>query len=382
MKIKQYKSLIWKLGIPLVILITLIVVKIVTGKNDNSNIAGYVMVNVEGFDKRAVAKLSINTVGLENALKDKNTTQSELSDIETFIGTVTYEADKTENLSNGDVITIKASYNNELADRLGIKFKSNTRTYKVSGLEKGQMLDAFKDIKIITGGISPYVYVTYDNESDNEYLKTLEYSIDKSSNLAIGDQVTITCNADVESAQEKGYYFDTLEMKYTITEADKYIDDGREFDKELIESLVDEDIDVIVKEIEDTTEHMSYKVTQDVNYLFKDGNEEADDFSLEKAVLAYNDSGYEQEHENYLLLYFKGNIKIPTYNTTGDAYTNLECRFCFMYSDAVLLRDKTISMATNDPEMRYVCGTDFDDVKLAVTSEIGSSYEFSDIIIE
>lgn len=382
MKSRKYKKHIITLGIPLLILIVLIVIKIITGRSGEGNIARYVIANVKGFDTNATLTLTLDTVGLENALKGKNTTDKERSLIDEFIGTVTYEADKTDNLSNSDQIKIKVSYNRELAKELGYKVKADTRTYKVSGLKKGKKLDAFSDIKIITGGISPYVYVNYDNESEDEYLKTLEYSIDRTSNLSIGDEITITCKANENVAYDKGYYFESLEKVYTIEEADKYISDPEEFQKDMIKELADTDLEVIIDEIEDTTEHMSYKVTQDVNYLFKDGNEKAGDFSLEKAVLAYNDSGFEREHENYLLLYFKGNIQLPTYSTTGKQYTDLECRFCFMYSDAVLLRDGSIMMATNEPEKRYVCGTDFEDVKLSVISEIGSSYSFEDIDIQ
>lgn len=382
MKSRKYKKHIITLGIPLLILIVLIVIKIITGGSGEGNIARYVIANVKGFDTNATLTLTLDTVGLENALKGKNTTDAERSLIDEFIGTVTYEADKTDNLSNSDQIKIKVSYDREIAKKLGYKIKADTRMYKVSGLKKGKKLDAFSDIKIITGGISPYVYVNYDNESEDEYLKTLEYSIDRTSNLSIGDEITITCKANEDVAYDKGYYFESLKKVYTIEEADKYISEPEEFQKDMIKELADADFEVIVDEIEDTTEHMSYKVTQDVNYLFKDGNEKAGDFSLEKAVLAYNDSGFEREHENYLLLYFKGNIQLPTYSTTGKQYTDLECRFCFMYSDAVLLRDGSIMMATNEPEKRYVCGTDFEDVKLSVVSEIGSSYSFEDIDIQ
>lgn len=379
---RKNKKYIFTLGIPLLILVVLIVIKIITGRTGESNIARYVIANVKGFDTRATMSLTLDTVGLENALTDKKTTDEERSLVEKFIGTVTYEADKTNNLSNSDQVKIQVSYDKNIAKKLGYKIKSDTRIYKVSGLKKGNQLDAFSDIKIITGGISPYMYVNYDNESDDEYLKTLEYSIDKTSNLSIGDEITITCKANEDVAYDKGYYFESLQKVYKIEEADKYISEPSEFPKDTIRELSDENIDVIIKEIEDTTGHMSYKVTQDVNYLFKDGNEKAGEFSLEKAVLAYNDSGFEREHENYLLLYFKGTIQLPTYSTTGKQYTELECRFCFMYSDAVLLRDGSLMMATNEPEKRYVCGTDFEDVKLSVISEIGSSYSFEDIDVQ
>ena len=54
--------------------------------------------------------------------------------VEDFINSITYSVDKTENLSNGDEVTITAEYSEKTAKALKIKITGDTKKIKVSGL--------------------------------------------------------------------------------------------------------------------------------------------------------------------------------------------------------------------------------------------------------
>lgn len=372
-------GLIIKIAVPVVLLTVLIIIKVRTSSDDKLILSRYVLVTFDGFDERAAAAAVLDEVGLYSALAGKDAGEDEKLKYEEFVSSVTFKVDKIKDIRNGDELTVEVDCDDELADKLRIKVDKMPRKVSVSGLETGKFLDVFGELKIITGGISPYIYVTYSNESKNEYLSSLEYDISRTSGLAIGDEITIKCSIDKKTAADKGYYFDNNEMTYTIEEADKYIDAPSELDMEILNGIVKENIKVIGEEVADTTSHMSYEVTGDMNYLFRDGNEEARDFKLSKAVLAVNASGYEQKHENYVLLFYNGKVVMPLYNNTDDPYEYLDAWMCFIYSDAVLLREGKMSMATNDPQLRYVCGSSYDDVQLAVVDEIGRAYDFIEI---
>lgn len=372
-------GLIIKIAVPVVLLTVLIIIKVRTSSDDKLILSRYVLVTFDGFDERAAAAAVLDEVGLYSALAGKDAGEDEKLKYEEFVSSVTFKLDKTKDVKNGDEITVEVNCDDGLADKLRIKVDKTPRKVSVSGLETGNQLDVFGELKIITGGISPYIYVTYSNESKNEYLSSLEYDISKTSGLAIGDEITIKCSIDKKTAADKGYYFDSNEMTYTIEEADKYIDAPSELDMEILNGIVAENIKVIGEEVADTTNHMSYEVTGDMNYLFRDGNEEAKDFKLSKAVLAVNASGYEQKHENYVLLFYNGKVVMPLYNNADDPYEYLDAWMCFIYSDAVLLREGKMSMATNDPQLRYVCGSSYDDVQLSVMDEIGRAYDFIEI---
>lgn len=377
----KLRNIIIKAAIPLVILTILIIVKVNMTQKQEFRLSRYVLVTTDGFDGNGKASASLDDVGIYTALADGSDVDEARDKYSAFVNSIKYSVDKDDKLSNGDTITVTVTYDKQTADKLGIDVGGTTRSIKVEGLDEGTRLDAFADVKIITGGISPYVYITYANESDNDYLASLEYEISRTSGLAIGDEVVIKCNADEKAAAEKGYYFDTLEMKYTIEEADRYVSDPADVDKSVIKELSAEDIGVIEDAVNDTTSHMSYEVTGDINYLFRDSNESAEDFTFQKAVLVYNDSGYEQKHENYILLFYKGNIVMPTYSS-DNPNQYLESWFCFKYSDAVISREGEWSMATNDPKERYVCGTDYESALEAFKSDLNASYTYTDISMD
>ena len=369
-------------GVSVAVLCVLIFLGIKHLSGDSVYIAGYVIVKTEGIDGRGKAEAVLDEVGLYGALAGTKATEEDKSRYKNFVDSVSFTLDKQDKLSNGDEIVLSITYDKTEADKLGIKTADNDRRIKVAGLSEGTLLDAFAEIKIITGGISPYIYVTYSNESENEYLASLEYSISKTSGLAIGDKIVIKCLADEKNAADKGFYFDTMEMEYTISEADKYIDKPELMDVSVIKELSEENIETIKTETEDTTSHMSYEVTKDTGYLYRDNNESAKDISFVKAVLAYNSSGFEREHENYILLFYRGDIVIPTYTDSDDPYEYIEGYFCFMYSDAVITRDGEFSMATNDPVLRYVCGKSYEEALSDAEAEMGSGYELTDIPVD
>lgn len=70
----------------------------------------------------------INAGAIQYDQNDKN--------LENFVNGVTYSYTNKKNLKNGDVVTIKAKYDKEKADYLGLKIKNETKTVKVKGLKK------------------------------------------------------------------------------------------------------------------------------------------------------------------------------------------------------------------------------------------------------
>lgn len=378
MKKKVKLSLILKLLIPLGILVVLLILKFTAFSPKEFSLARYTIVGVEGFNTRAKATVSVDETGLYKALAGEKSTEAEWKKYETFVKSVTCSLDKVDNLSNGDELRITVSYDEGVAKSLGINVEVTEREYKVSGLRTGKELDLFADVKIITGGISPFIYVTCLNESEDEYLSGLEYSINKTYGLAIGDEITITCKIDKEHADSLGYYYGDTEKKYVISTADKYIDSPEEIDIELIESLTEDNINVIVSETANTTYHMVYKVTQDNSYLYRDGNEEAVGFALDRIVLANNNTGMEQEHENYIFVIYHGSIALPKYTQQADPYDYVDSYFCFKYSDAILSKDGEFLMATNDPHNRYVCADSYENVINSVLMDVGGGYDMQE----
>lgn len=379
MKEKKKLALILKLAIPLTILIVLITLKFTVFSKEKFSLARYTIVGVTGFDTIAKASVSVDEMGLYKALAGEKSTETDWKKYEGFVNSVECTLDKFDNLSNGDKLVVSVTYDETIAKELGIKVDIVEREYKVSGLRTGSKLDLFADVKIITGGISPFVYVTCINESEDEYLAGLEYYISKTSGLSIGDEITITCKIDKDRADSLGYYFEETEKKYVISTADKYIDDVSEIDMELVDNLSEDNISVIINETANTTYHMSYKVTQDTAYLYRDNNEEAVGFKFDRVVLANNNTGVEQEHENYVLVVYHGSIALPKYTAEADPYDYVDAYFGFKYSDAILSKDGEFLMATNDPHNRFVCAGSYEALINTVQEDIGVGYDMQEI---
>ena len=368
-------GLVIKVALPLVILVVLIVIKVAKTNEDRLNLTKYANVFVDGFDSRGEASVSIDSVGLETELS-KYLSDEEYAE---FAATVDASVDRMSNLSNGDKIKVTVSYDKKLAKEYGLDINVASKTYTVSGLENGKLINPFSDIKIITGGVSPYIYVTIDNESNNEYLKALEYTVDKAAGLSIGDTVTITCNADEDAAADKGYYFDDLQMEYTIEKADYYVSDTADFDAALLDEISAADIAVVEDRVRDTTVHTAYEVTDDVSYLYRDANEEPAGFALDSFLFAYNNTGSEYDHENCLIAIIHGSIALPNYSGTEDPYDYIDAWYGFIYTDAIITMDGDFAMATNEPERRWVCAASYDDLLSLVKEQIGHRYDFSEM---
>lgn len=383
MKKEKSLGIFVKIIIPVVVLVVILLIKFsVTSKKDGISVARYVIATVEGVDGRGKVTLTFDEVGFMNALYGDEPTDEDKSEFEKFLMTISYEGSRYDKLGNGDEITITAHYDGNLAERLGIKGDKAARTYKISGLIKGIELDAFADVQVITDGVSPFVTVKCENLSSHEYLKKLEYEVDKEKGNAEGDTITITCKADEKDAAENGYYFNTLSLEYIISGTDRYVSRPEEINPDLYKGIAKEAENVIKDITNDTTSHITYEITGNKSYLYRDGNEEAVGFSLHKVELAYNTAGYESKHQNYLLVYLKGQIRIPDYSGSEDPYEYMDAYFCFIYSDAVITKDGKFVMDTDNIGQRYLCASTYEMTLGEVKSLIGPGFEYIDVFCE
>lgn len=371
-----------KIAVPVTILVIVLIIKFSVTSDDTFSLVKYVTVTVSGVNGRGKATVSLDEVGLYAALAGSEATAEEKAVYHDFVESVSCFVDRDEYLYNEDEIVVTADYSEKQAEKLGIRIVKTQRTQTVAGLTDGTKLDLFADLQIITSGTSPFITLTYANQSENAYLKSLEYTISRTAGLAIGDTITISCSADETSAAAQGYYFDMTEMEYTIQTADYYINDPADFPKDVVMSLAEEDIAAVHAATEDTTTHMVYQVTGNRSYLFRDNNEQATGFAYYKSEMAYNATGYELEHENYLLIYLKGQIALPTYTDDEDPYDYVDAYFCFLYSDAIMTTDGEFLMASNDAGERFVCGASYEDCLQEARERIGTGYSYSDVLFE
>ena len=163
-------------------------------------------------------------------------------------------ADKTRNLSNGDVVTytwdgVNEQTKKEAEELFGVKIKCSDVTYKVSGLTAVNTFDAFDGVEVEFDGISPDGSATVNTLPTAEAAKSLYYTLDEQYNLANGDTVTVTVHSnrdDFSDCIEKyGAIPATTEKTYTVEGLNEYVTDSDGLTDSVLVSLQNQAEDVL-----------------------------------------------------------------------------------------------------------------------------------------
>lgn len=163
-------------------------------------------------------------------------------------------ADKTCNLSNGDVVTytwdgVNEQTKKEAEEMFGVKIKCSDVTYKVSGLTAVNTFDAFDGVEVEFDGISPDGSATVNTLPTAEAAKGLYYTLDEQYNLANGDTVTVTVHSnrdDFSDCIEKyGAIPAATEKTYTVEGLNEYVTDSDGLTDSVLVSLQNQAQDVL-----------------------------------------------------------------------------------------------------------------------------------------
>lgn len=245
-----------KLAVPVAVVAVVVVggVLIATHK-PTVNLNKYITLSAEGYNSIGTLDVEFDTDKLEKdygkkiaknfqkAMKNHEEDTYGLSNLagslyeggETSLF-VTYcadgSADKTRNLSNGDVVTytwdgVNEQTKKEAEELFGVKIKCSDVTYKVSGLTAVNTFDAFDGVEVEFDGISPDGSATVNTLPTAEAAKSLYYTLDEQYNLANGDTVTVTVHSnrdDFSDCIEKyGAIPAATEKTYTVEGLKEYI---------------------------------------------------------------------------------------------------------------------------------------------------------------
>lgn len=122
-----------------------------------------------------------------------------------LVSSIQYAAEPNENLSNGDTVVLSVTWDADIADEYGLKFKGNSREVPVAELKDAQAVDLFAGIEIDYSGVSPDLTAQVRNTSDDAFLKTVQYSVQPMHGIAKGDTVTVTARYNSAEAEKYGY---------------------------------------------------------------------------------------------------------------------------------------------------------------------------------
>lgn len=161
----------------------------------------------------------------------------------------TGSADKTKNLSNGDVVTYTWDDNSDEAEEaFGVKVKYTDITYTVSGLASVNTFDAFDGVDVEFSGISPDGRATVNSLPTAAEAQGLYYTLDENSALSNGDTVTLTVHSnrdDFSDCIDKyGAMPQATEKTFTVEGLNEYVTSAETLSDSVLVSLQNQAEDV------------------------------------------------------------------------------------------------------------------------------------------
>lgn len=161
----------------------------------------------------------------------------------------TGSADKTKNLSNGDVVTYTWDDNSDEAEEaFGVKVKYTDITYTVSGLASVNTFDAFDGVDVEFSGISPDGRATVNSLPTAAEAQGLYYTLDENSGLSNGDTVTLTVHSnrdDFSDCIDKyGAMPQVTEKTFTVEGLNEYVTSADTLSDSVLVSLQNQAEDV------------------------------------------------------------------------------------------------------------------------------------------
>lgn len=337
------------------IALTVILLLIFVGAGSGTvRLSDYVTFTYTGVNGGGTLSCVLDNDGLYKRIAGDEKNAVLLRSIDTLVDGIKVTPDKTSKLNNGEEVHVRIEYDETLAKKAGCRFSGTEYSVTVSGLGKGEVIDIFSNVDVIVAGISPVAYANVVNRWQEDYLKNISFSLDKSADIELGDIITVTCEADDNELAGVGISIYEKTKQFKVDKVSSYVKSTDEIDKEILQDIVNDCKDTIKTETEDLTFRMLYKASRDSAYLFQYNNESAQDIVLQDAKFLYRRDGHDVKHINYIELIFKSNI--------SNGVSQLEVYFIFEFPDMVLSTDKTFQITRNDLKNKYICDIDYNSI--------------------
>lgn len=240
-----------------VILVTLIGILIKTRMNYiKINPDDYLVISCEGYDGKGSAVSEFDGEGMRNRILeayDKYTQdyfnfQNDFTqaDYEKLFESFQWELSDLENLSNGQEITLNYTYDEALAKKLRVSILSEERKFAVTGLPTAKVIkpeDLYRDVKVTFEGEAPNITVQIENNSQDEFLKTVSFIEDTPGAMYhLGDTVVINAVWNDVQAVKLGYSIEAensnCKKEYIVENVDSYVTKIDQIPQEIIDQLI------------------------------------------------------------------------------------------------------------------------------------------------
>lgn len=256
----------------ILLFLMVLLVAILSGCRKKIDALDYFDIEIEGLDGYATATVKPNVAGLEKILIEKAKLDVETTEgafiLENYFDRLEYFIDPTENLKNGDTVTLKVYFDADRNEK--VRLVGGEKKVVIQDLPQGKEVDIFKDVKVKFSGASPQAKAEIVNKSKDEFIQSIIFDVQPSENLKIGDKVKVTANYSKELAFDKKYIILKNEKEYTLDKLDTYLDKVDVFKKDLNTLILKSSEDIVNSYIARDTATTFYELSGIIAWDDKD----------------------------------------------------------------------------------------------------------------
>lgn len=322
------------------------------------DLSKYLDVSFSGADgKGYVSNYTIDRDKLEDAIRDANDDLTN-KEREKLMDSIELEINKVSDLTNGDKVKIDIDWSERKAERCGIKFISDEAEVAVKGLKKIKKIDAFEDLDITYDGVSPYITVEVESDSDNRFLQSCYYKVEypKGKDYAkAGDKVTVTVEYSQYDTEQYGYIpkEDSKEIEVKASDVDAFLETADQVSDEMLKNLTEE----AKKAIEGDVYASSYNYTLMMEKITGQTYNWDFDASTVNKTAAYNLKKVElykmKDEEDGYNYYGNNNLVLIMEHTVSDSVNagGATIYYAVEFSDVVLTSEGKLDIEEDEAVM-------------------------------
>lgn len=201
------------------------------------SLAAVTKISLVGYDSKGYVKAEIDDSSLteeEQALKE-------------VLDTVEIGFSKEDNLSNGEQVEILYTYDEVLAEELGVRISDAKTTFTVESLPAAEVItyeQLFEDVEVSFEGTSPVLTAQVINNSEHPYIKTMDFVIRTPEEFyKKGDTIIVDAIFDAQDAIDYQYEVEAGEAgyskEYPIENMDTYVMNHELITEDLLDTLIE-----------------------------------------------------------------------------------------------------------------------------------------------
>lgn len=199
------------------------------------SLAAVTKISLVGYDSKGYVKAEIDSSSLteeEESLKE-------------VLETVEIGFSKEDNLSNGEQVEILYTYDETLAEELGVRISDAKTTFTVESLPAAERISyeqLFEDVEVRLEGTSPVLTAQVINNSEHPYIKTMDFLIRESKEFyEKGDVIIVEAIFDEQEAIDYQYAVESGASgyckEYPVENIDTYVMNPELITDEMLDTL-------------------------------------------------------------------------------------------------------------------------------------------------